>query len=461
MDRIYEERKQAVLEECRIDADAFDGLEQRLVEFVEPFAARLVRCEQRQHTQTYISGLLSDVERKNTESIAYRHDQERRNLQRFLGESTWDHEPLLDELALQVGRELGESDGVIMLDPSGFAKKGDHSVGVNRQWMGRQGKIDNGQVGVYMGYASRTEHALVDFRLYLPKVWSDDRPRCRACGVPAHVRYRKRQTLALEMLKARRATLPHSWITADEEFGRDSVFRKDLRDLHERYLLVVPANLVVRDLEAKPPAGKRVVRFQKISDWAAARPESAWTRIDVRDGAKGPLVVEIVSRRVQAKRSRRRNGPEELLVVARTRDAEGNVEEVAYHFSNASPDTPQVELARVVKTGHRIEECLQRGKSEAGLADYEVRTWHGWHHHQTLSLIATWFLTLETLRGKKNAPDDDGFAAPRHHRLHAALHLRLPPPRLDRPPRSAPRRADRVGALLPLQETTTPSALAG
>lgn len=461
MDRIFEERKQLVLNECRIEPEAFEGLEQRLTAFVEPFAARLTRCEQRQHCQTYVAGLLSDVQRKNTESIAYRHDQDRRNLQRFLGESEWDHRPLMDELARQVGSHLGEPDGVIMLDPSGFCKKGEHSVGVKRQWLGRVGKIDNGQVGVYLGYASRTEHALVDFRLYLPKEWSADRDRCRSCGVPSQVRYRKRQTLALEMLKSRRATLPHAWITADEEFGRDSGFREDLRDLQERYLLVAPANLVVRDLEAAPLPGKRKVSFRNIRALVAAQPDSAWTRINVRDGAKGPLVVEIFTRRVQGKLKRRGNGPEELLVASRTRDAEGRVQDVAYHFSNASPDTPRTELARVVKTGHRIEECLQRGKSEAGLADYEVRTWHGWHHHQALSLIATWFLTLETLRGEKNAPDDDRLTAPRHPRATAAPYLRLPPPRLDRPPRAAPRRAYRAGPPLSLQETATVSATTG
>ena len=127
----------------------------RLKRFSEPFVASLRRSEPREHAQVYIAGLLSDLERKNVESIAYRHDQERVNLQRFIGSATWEHQPLLEELACQVGSELGEDDGVIVFDPSGHEKCGNDSVGVQRQWLGRLGKVDNGQVAIYMGYAYR------------------------------------------------------------------------------------------------------------------------------------------------------------------------------------------------------------------------------------------------------------------------------------------------------------------
>src|SRR3954465_10050605 len=197
----YRLRKQQLLDECEISPEVFEGSVERLTEFARPFAESLSRREQRDHARTYLAGLVSDLKRKSTESIAYRHDQERHGLQHFVGSSTWDHRPLIGELAGQVGREVGPPDGVIVFDPSGFAKKGNASAGVQRQWLGRLGKVDNGQVGVFMAYASHREHALVDVRLYLPKAWARDRARRKRCGVPKSERYRTRHELALGMLK--------------------------------------------------------------------------------------------------------------------------------------------------------------------------------------------------------------------------------------------------------------------
>ena len=180
----YRLRKQQLLDECEIPPEVFQGGLERLADFARPFAECLVRREQRDHARTYLAGLVSDLKHKTAESIAYRHDQERHGLQHFVGSSTWDHRPLLRELAGQVGREIGTPDGVIVFDPSGFAKKGEASVGVQRQWLGRLGKVDNGQVGVFMAYASYHEHALVDVRLYLPKAWAKDRDAPQAVRHP-------------------------------------------------------------------------------------------------------------------------------------------------------------------------------------------------------------------------------------------------------------------------------------
>ena len=406
MQRRFEERKQELLEECEVKPPVFQGALDRLKQFAQPFVNSLRRKEQKKHAEIYVQGLLSDLQRKNIESIAYRHDQDRRGLQRFIGQSDWDHEPLLTELARQVGQELGEDDGVIVFDPSGFKKYGHDSVGVKHQWLGRFGKVDNGQVGVFMGYVSRKEHALVDTHLYLPKEWARDRRRRKKGGVPKHIRFQKRHALALEMLREKGEFLPHAWIAGDDEMGRSTQFRRDLRALEERYLLNVPSNTSIRDLEGVLPAyqgrGPRPKRkFERVDRWAAALPESAWTRVDVRDGEKGPLVVEIVKVRVVAKTERKRQGAvEELLVVTRSLDENGKSKH-DYSLSNAAYETALEELARVFKAEHRIEECIERAKSEAGLADYEVRTWRGWYHHQTLSMLATWFLVKEARRGKK------------------------------------------------------------
>ncbi len=151
MERRFQVRMRELLEQCQVTAGQFNGTLQRLGQFARAFMNGLGRREQKQHVQTYLQGLLSNLQRKNVESIAYHHDQERLNLQRFIGCSCWDHRPLIAELARQVGVEIGQDDGVIVFDPSGHPKRGNESVGVQRQWLGRLGKVDNGQVGVYMG----------------------------------------------------------------------------------------------------------------------------------------------------------------------------------------------------------------------------------------------------------------------------------------------------------------------
>jgi SRSO17 transposase len=406
MERRFEVRKQEILKEAEVKPQVSRGMLKRLEKFSEPFVASLRRSEPREHAQVYIAGLLSDLERKNVESIAYRHDQERVNLQRFIGSATWEHQPFLEELASQVGSELGQDDGVIVFDPSGHKKCGNDSVGVQRQWLGRLGKVDNGQVAIYMGYASRKEHGLVDTRLYLPKQWAKDKARRKKCGVPKQIRYQTRHELALDMLKNNGKYLPHSWIAGDDEMGRSSRFRRDLRALDEQYLLAVPSNSNIRDMEVEPPAYGGQGRppkqpFQRVNVWRDSLDKKAWTRVDVRDGEKGPLVLEIVKRRVVSRTEQScRDATEELLVVTRSLD-ENDKMKYDYYLSNAPAQTSLKELARVVKAEHRVEDSLKRAKSEAGLSDYEVRTWAGWYHHQTLSLIATWFLIRETRRGKK------------------------------------------------------------
>jgi SRSO17 transposase len=391
--------------DAEVKPEALQGVLERLKEFVQPFAASLEHAAQRDHLEEYVAGLVSNVERKNVESIAYLHEQDRQPLQKFIGQKPWEWRPMIGELARQVGTALGEADGVLVLDPSGVLKQGKASVGVARQWCGRAGKVDNCQVGIYLGYASRKEHALVDMRLYLPQEWTKDKKRCRRAGIPREIRFRTRHELALEMLREHRAVLPHRWVTGDDEMGRNSHFREQLRTMNEQYLLAVPSNTLVRDLDAAAPPSSgsgrpRKVPFQRADSWM--KTAKNWTRIEVRPGEKGPLVVEAVKARVQTKLGRR-NGPEETLVVFRERQSDGTFKH-DYGLSDAPFDTPLREFARVLNAEHRIEECLRRAKGEAGLAQYQVRTWRGWHHHQTLALLATWFLTQEKRRGKKIRP---------------------------------------------------------
>ena len=431
MDVAYETRKQELLDECSVDSQIFDRVMPRLERFMGPFLDNLARKEQVEHAQTFVQGLLSDLDAKNTESIAYRFGQERMPLQWFIGVSSWDDKPLRAELVRQVGQELGTDDGVIVFDPSGFPKSGKDSVGVARQWCGRLGKVDNCQVAVYMGYASSEEHALVDTRLYLPKEWTQDPKRRKKAGIPKGTRYRTRHQLCLEMLQEHGAQLPHQWIAGDDEMGRPYWFRRRLDSIGEQYLLSVASNTLIRDLHVDPPAYSGHGRYPKrpwlrVDHWATSLSESDWIKIDVRDGAKGPLIVEAVKRSVVARDHRRQEGHQEVLVVIRYKDRDDqSVVKTDYYLSNASFETALAEFARVAKAEHRIEECIQRAKSEAGLADYEVRNWKGWQHHQTLSLIATWFLVTEARRGKKMDTGHYRSANPRRYRLDPSPTIRM------------------------------------
>jgi len=234
MERRFEARRQELVADAVVDPAVFRDALPRLERFVEPFVACLSEPEQQKHVHEYVAGLISDLGRKNVEAIAYLHDQQRQGLQKFIGQAAWDCCPLRVELASQVGAELGEADAVLVFDPSAFPKKGTESVGVQRQWCGRLGKIDNCQVGVYLGYVSRREHALVDTRLYLPRSWAKDRKRRRKCGVPKEIGFRTRHQLALEMLDQTGPRLPHAWVSGDDEMGRSTRFRRELQGRNER-----------------------------------------------------------------------------------------------------------------------------------------------------------------------------------------------------------------------------------
>jgi SRSO17 transposase len=461
MERRFRVRLEELLDDAEVPPRLLCGVQPRLEAFLQPFVEALRSPEQRTNAHHYVQGLLSDLGSKDVESIAYLHDRERQGLQKFIGQAEWEHRPLLTELSRQVGTELGEPDGVLVFDPSAFPKKGTESVGVQRQWCGRLGKLDNCQVGVYLGYVSRREHALVDFRLYLPKEWANRKKRLRKAGVPTAVRFRTRHELILEMLDERGPLLPHAWISGDDELGRCSWFRQELQSRHECYLLAAPSNTLVRDLTAPDPpyggCGRRPsVPFTRVERWCAALPSRAWQTVEVRDGEKGPVMVEVAWTLVQARTEGQPSAVAESLVVFRERQGDGSWKH-DYLLSNASLATTAAEFARVFKAQHRIEECLKRAKGEAGLADYQVRTWEGWHHHQTLSLLAAWFLTRETGRGKNPDAGADGSAS-------AALDRRAAEPDVEEPQSDAPPShhaatfaAQRGSAALPLA-TTQPLA---
>jgi len=459
MERRYQARLDELLDDAQVRPGLLRGLLGRLEAFLEPFVRSLCCCEQRTNARHYVSGLLSDLKSKDAESIAYLHDRERQGLQKFIGQAPWDHRPLIGELARQVCQSLGEPTGVLVFDPSAFVKQGTKSVGVARQWCGRLGKVENCQVGVYLGYVSHQGHALVDSRLYLPREWTRDRKRMKEAGVPREVRFATRHELALAMLDEQGPLLPHRWVAGDDEMGRSSWFRQHFRRRGERYLLAVPSNTLVRDLvPADPPYSgqgrRRRAPFVRVDVWRAALAEDDWETVEVRDGEKGPLLTQVAWTLVQAKTEGKASDVAELLLVFREQQSDGSFKH-DYLLSNEIASAPPEEMAWVYKAEHRIEECVKQAKGEAGLADYQVRTWEGWHHHQCLSLLATWFLSEEARRGKNTDPCLDGAAGPGADcwDARAVAESPQPGPRLSH--RESPFETQRGGTTLPLATTQT------
>ena len=402
---------QVLLADAVVTPEQVRGCQDQLTVFLQRYLPLFYRAEQRIHATLVIRGLLSGLQRKTCEPIAVEAGVHRKPIQNFVGAGHWDDEEVMAELRRHVRERLADPNAILILDPSAFPKTGTESCGVARQWCGRLGKQENCQLGVFLAYAAPGGYAPLDRRLYLPRDWAADPERRARCHVPEEVEFRESWRIAVDLLERCRKELPHAWVAGDDEMGRPAGFRSWLRQHRERYVLDVPCNTSVRDLECRRPrrrrAGrgrKREVPFRRADAWAARQPEGRWTRLTIRDGERGPLRVDAMTVRVRTKQDRR-IGPEERLVVMRTVEARPQTH---YSLSNAGPEVPLVELVGVRFARHRIEEVFGSGKGEVGLGQYEVRSWVGWHHHMTLSFLALWFLILERLRVGGENPGRDG-----------------------------------------------------
>lgn len=418
-----------------LDERNFGRVAHSLRAFHRSFAPLFGRKEARRRCAQYLRGLLvQQTDRRNAENLAEAVEGATpRALQRFLSNSPWAHQPVLDALQRYLGERLLPrtpaegvvTDGVWMVDDTGFAKQGTHSVGVARQYSGTLGKVGNCQLGVFLGYATARGHALVDTRLYLPRAWLADPERCRAAGVPDEViaaGYQSKVELALAQLRHARTVgaLVGRWVTADAAFGEVPSFRDALDADGDWYVVEMPCTTPVFPLPARH---RRVVlgagqaprdvavqpAAQTVQAVGAALPARAWRRHTVADGAQGPRTYEFASLRVWESRDEV-PGRKTWLLLRRNPDGT----EVKYFFSNAPHTTSQRTLARVSARRWPVETEFQQDKGEAGLDEYEVRGWRGWHHHLTLSLLAsTFLLTLEQDWGGKDAGRDAAAGQPR------------------------------------------------
>jgi SRSO17 transposase len=407
-------------------------------DFHQEFASLFGRKEAQQRSEQFLRGLLvQQTDRRNAENISEAVDGATpRSLQRFLTESPWSDEPVIDRLQDHVGRLLSTSEGVFVLDETGFPKKGKKSVGVARQYCGTLGKIANCQQGVFLAYVSEQGHALVDKRLYLPREWTDDPDRCREAGVPEDIAYQSTAELGFSMLQQARTAghLAGHWVTADEAYGKVPTLRDDLDSAGWLYVLEVPCRQPVFAQPAKTevpawsgrgrqPTKPRLVDGepgpQAVEVVAAGLTTEDWQLLTVAEGAQGPRTYLFAARRVWESRE---GLPGRACWLVLRRNPDGS--EPKYYLSNAPADTPLLTLAQVGAKRWPIETEFQMEKNETGLDEYEVRSWRGWHHHITLAMLAGVFLLkLEQEWGEKDAPGDSTADQSRAARAAAAAGL--------------------------------------
>ena len=337
---------------------------------------RFGRAEPRRRLAAYLRGLLAPVARKNGWQLAEAAgDRTPDGVQEFLSRVRWDADAVREDLLAYVGTHLGDAGGVLVLDETGFIKKGVKSAGVQRQYSGTAGRIENCQVGVFLGYASRYGRALIDRALYLPKGWTADQPRRGGAGIPDEVAFATKPKLGLAMLeRARAAGLPFAWVTADSVYGADSVLRRWLQAQGLGYVLAVTK--------------AHRLGLARVEEQAADLPVTAWQRLSAGDGAKGPRRYDWA---YLPYGSDTPPGWEKGLLLRRGLAAP---HELAFYLTHAPHGTALADLVRIAGTRWIIEACFEAAKGEVGLDQYEVRSWTGWHRHVTLAMLAHAYLAV-------------------------------------------------------------------
>lgn len=342
--------------------------------------SRFDRSEPRERVLKYIQGLMSDIARKNGWQLAeYAGEATPDGMQRLLSTAVWDVDGVRDDLRRYVVEELGDPAGILVIDETGFLKKGRHSVGVKRQYSGTAGRIENCQIGVFLSYTSERGHALIDREIYLPQEWATDTARRAAAQVPPTIPFATKPELARQMLeRAFAAQVPCAWVTGDSVYGGDRRLRLWLEEQHHWFVLGI----------AKDEPLWREFEQKRADEWAATLPATAWQRLSCGAGAKGPREYDWTVLPLP------RWGQDPAIfhaLLVRRSLTDG---ELAYYVVFAPTGTALQALVTVAGQRWTIEECFELGKNEAGLDEYEVRHWPGWYRHITLSMWALAFLTV-------------------------------------------------------------------
>src|SRR5918911_1951171 len=353
----------------------------------ERIAPRFRRVEVRRRVGALLRGLLSAAERKNGWQLAEQAGEATPDgMQRLLNHARWDAEQVRDDLRGYVVEHLGDPGGVLVVDETGFVKKGTRSAGVQRQDTGTVGKKENCQVGVFLAYASDRGAALIDRALYLPEGWSGDPARRRAASIPEPVEFQTKPQLARSMLeRALDAGVPTGWVTADEAYGQDKRLRVWLEAREIPHVLAVKSNESLVSMR---------LGFERADALVAAVRADAWQRVSAGAGAKGQRLYDWVAIPI---RPLREPGVGHWLLARRSLD-DG---ELAYYVCYGPAETTLVELVRVAGARWMVECCFQQAKGEAGLDHYQVRRYDAWYRHVTLSMLAHAFLVVMRARQRQ------------------------------------------------------------
>ncbi len=368
-------------------------------EVMDRIGSRFARYEPRRHAAALMAGMVSGLDRKNCPTIAeHRGDVSPDGLQHLLARAVWDADAVRDDLRGYVIDHLGDPGAVLVVDETGDVKKGEQTVGVQRQYTGTAGRIENAQVSVFLAYAAPRGHALIDRALYMPRSWTADRDRCAAAGVPDDVEFATKPALATAMITAALdAGVPASWVAGDEVYGADPKLRQAIRAAGLGYVLQVAANRRV-------PTGAGPVRVDEL---AAVLPARAWQKASAGRGSKGERIYSWAWISIDAEDQADPDPAAHHLLIRRN-DATG---ELAYHRCYTPKPVPLMSLVRVAGQRWRIEESFQAGKGLTGLDEHQVRRWTSWHRWTTLAMLAHAFLVVTTAAEREHTPTPAGLIA--------------------------------------------------
>jgi SRSO17 transposase len=358
-------------------AESLSGIKERI-------GLRFARSEPRERAIAHMRGLMSEIPRKNGWQLAEQAGEMTPDgMQRLLNAATWDEEGVRDDLRDYVVEELGTPDAILVVDETGFLKKGRHSVGVKRQYSGTAGRVENCQIGVFLGYASEKGHALIDRELYLPQEWASDMTRRQEARVPETIEFNTKPELARQMLeRAFASNIPCNWVTGDSIYGGDRGLRLWLEEQNRWFVLAI----------GKDEPLWSGYEQKRADEWITHLSAEAWQRLSCGDGAKGPRIYDWALLPLP-----RWGQDADILHALLARRSLGDGE-LTYFVVFAPADTSLQSLVRVAGQRWTIEECFEVGKDEVGLDEYEVRHWTAWYRHITLSMLALAFLTVSRSR---------------------------------------------------------------
>jgi SRSO17 transposase len=405
--------------ECNLSTKEVKLFVNETKKYMDLFKSAFMRVEQMKKSLTYLHGLLGNATRKNVEQMALGQKEKVRSLQYFVGQSQWDTEPVIAIHQGLIGETLGEEDGVMLIDESSAVKQGIESAGVAAQYCGSVGKIANGQVGVYLGYASRKGYSLIEGQLFMPEKWFEEEltVQRQACGVPEDLVFKTKPEIGLELVKTalKRDNLPFSWLAADALYGDSPAFRDGVAATGKHYFTAIkdnaliwcappkvhvpqwsghgrhPTRLRLSDTRKHPIPVKQLVKKIQNQDWV---------RSIIKEGSKGPIVCDFAFLRVTESRGGL-PAAELWLIIRRNLDDHSKIK---YFFSNAPISTLLSEFVRISGMRWPIETIFEEAKGEIGMDHYQMRSWVGWHHHMLLVSLAHHFLVRLRIQFQDQAP---------------------------------------------------------